>query len=122
MQAFDLLYYYKQLIPPIVVPSYSLEFLLSEKTIALMERNELKDIYDTWTGLKLLEDPAKYVRYLKKVAKKREIKDIAAYAKFHVESMLANIAYYKKKEVDVIDQAPTSMMLKDILAFLEMNV
>ncbi len=118
-QAYSILYYYRQLIPPVVVPSYSLEYLLAEKTMALLDRNELKDIYDTWIGCNLIEDTPKYARYLRAIAKKRDIKDIAAYADYRIAHMLNNIDYYEKKDIETINKASAFIMLKSIRTFLD---
>ncbi len=119
MQAYDLLYYYKQLVPPIVVPSYSLEYLLAEKTMALLERNELKDVYDTWLGRSLLSNPETYVKHLKGIAKGRGVKDLEYFAGFQMANMLANIRYYENRSIEALDMASPSIMLKDIEAFLK---
>lgn len=120
LQAFDLLYYYGGLLPPVVVPSYPLEYLLAEKTMALLERNELRDIYDTWTGMSLLKNTEGYARYIKKAAKARGVKDIVMYATFQITNMLQNVSYYERKEIEVSNIHPnTPAMLKDIKAFLD---
>ena len=122
LQAFDLLYYYNQLVPPVVVPSYALGYLLAEKTMALLDRNELKDIYDTWNGMKLLKDVKQYVRSLRKAAKARGIKDIGMHADFQITNMLQNVGYYAKRQIEITDKsASTQEMLKDIKAFLDMH-
>ena len=119
MQAYDLLYYYKQPIPPVVVPSYSLEYLLAEKTVALLERNELKDIYDTWIGIQLLGDVKKYSGYLKDVARERKVRDVVAYADFHIANMLKNTEYYERRQIETLSKASPALMLKDIRTFIE---
>lgn len=122
IQAYDLLYYYGQLVPPVVVPSYSLEYLLASKTTALLDRNELRDIYDTWMGLKLIKDIPKYAKYLKTAAKERGVKDIVTYADYSIHNMLLNIEYYGKKQIEVTNRVSPSIMLKDIKAFLDTRI
>ena len=123
LQAFDLLYYYDRLLPPVVVPSYPLEYLLAEKTMALLDRNELRDIYDTWTGISLLKNIEGYAKYIKKAAKARGAGDIVTYADFQIMNMLQNVSYYEKKEIEVSSIHPnTPTMLKGIKAFLDTNI
>ena len=121
-QAYDLLFYYGRLVPPVVVPSYSLEYLLAEKTVALLDRNELKDIYDTWIGIQLLKDAKKYLIYLKAVAKERKIKDIAAYADFHITDMLKNTEYYEGRRIETLSKAGPTLMLKGIRTFIDTTI
>ena len=120
LQLVDLLYYYGQLVPPIIVPSYSIEYLMAEKTFAMLDRNELKDIYDTWIGFRLLTNKRKYISYMNGIAKIRGIRDIIAYSDRQMAGMLANVEYYDKKYVDVTNQPNARMMMKDIKAFIEM--
>ncbi len=118
LQAYDLLYFYNQLVPPVVVPSYTIDYLLAEKTAAMLDRNELKDIYDTWVGTRLLNNGDSYANYLKEIARKRKIKDIVAYSDFHIHNMLSNSEYYEKKHIEVLSQPSASIMLKDIKTYI----
>jgi len=119
-EATDLLYYYNYLIPKIAIPTYSLEYLLAEKTIAMADRNELKDIYDTWTGLQILKDEAKYGRLLKLVSKKRGISDYLHYLRIQTYVINKNLDYYKEKKIDVLYQPDVGAMMKDIGAALKL--
>lgn len=122
MQAYDLLYYYGLPMPPIVVPSYTLEFLLAEKTIALIERNELKDIYDVWVGRSLVKDQAKYARRLTAASRRHGIRDIKSFSLAQIENMLSNSAYYENRSIEAAGRATASTMLKDIMAFISSAV
>ncbi len=115
----DLLYYFGVPLIPVRVPSYSLEYLLAEKTVAMAERNELKDIYDTWIGLRLLKNKGKYLRYLKLAVKRRGGKWAIEYVDVGLRIMLKNVAYYEKKQIEVLNQERPASMLKDIAAFME---
>ncbi len=119
LQLIDLLYYFGQLVPPIVVPSYSIEYLMAEKTMAMSDRNELKDIYDTWAGIKLLKVPDTYLNYLKRIAKDGGVKDVIGHLKHQLANMLANAEYYDKKRVEILDQPNPRIMLREIEAFLD---
>lgn len=119
LQAFDLLYYYGQLISPTTVPSYKLEYLLAEKTMAMLDRNELKDIYDMYTGIRLLKDIKTYQKNLMAAAKRQEIKDILAYADVQMHVMLKNSGYYRNKKIEVTDKATAPEMLREIKRFMD---
>jgi predicted nucleotidyltransferase component of viral defense system len=119
MQMTDLLYYYGQLMPPVTVPSYSLEYLLADKTITMANRNELKDIYDTWLGTKFLKDKHAYHSYLEKISKGLGIKDVHSYLDSQMTMMLSNLDYYGKKHIEVVYQPSPVLMLRDITAFLK---
>lgn len=122
LQAYGLLYYYGQLLPPISIPSYSIEYLLAEKTLALLDRNELKDIYDTYTGIMLLKDVKAYKKKLSDSAKQSGIKDVAAYAEMQIASMLKNSAYYENKKIDIMQKVTAQEMLREIKRFLDTRV
>ena len=115
LQAVDLLQYLGYLVQPVVVPSFSLEYLLADKTIAMADRNELKDIYDTWMGLSLVRDRQKYRRYLRAASRKRGIEDYWSYINHQIEGvMLKNLVYYEKRRIDVTDVPATERMLREI--------
>ncbi|MEM3212055.1 MAG: nucleotidyl transferase AbiEii/AbiGii toxin family protein [Candidatus Micrarchaeaceae archaeon] len=115
LQAIDLLYYLGYLVPPVVIPSFSLEYLLANKTIAMADRNELKDIYDTWMGLRIVKNMQKYRKYLRIVAKERKVPDYRHYLRYQIkEIMLQNLNYYKKRSIDVVETPSTESMLKEI--------
>ncbi|MBU6391203.1 MAG: nucleotidyl transferase AbiEii/AbiGii toxin family protein [Candidatus Micrarchaeota archaeon] len=119
MQAFDLLYYMGQLVPPVVVPSYSLEYLLAHKTLAMLDRHEMKDIYDMWFGIRLMKEKVAYYRELRKLAKQRKTEDLAVYTDFQLRIMISNIEYYKYKRIEVVSQPDTGIMLREIKAFMD---
>ena len=112
-ELFDLLYYLGYLIPPLAVPSYSLEYLMAEKTFALADRNMLKDIYDLWRGFKVLENKNRYKEYIKKIGKLNKI-DLFSYAVNQIEFMLKNIKYYRKESIDILYQPDAEIMLNEI--------
>ncbi|MCL4391422.1 MAG: nucleotidyl transferase AbiEii/AbiGii toxin family protein [Candidatus Parvarchaeota archaeon] len=114
----DLLYYYGYLIPPLAVPSYSLEYLLASKTMAMADRNMLKDIYDLWRGLKLAVDLEKYKFYIKKIGKELDI-DVFSYIPAQIAFMLKNTKYYEKESIDTTYQPPVTLMLNEVKAVLE---
>ena len=121
LQAIDLLHYLGFLVPPMVVPSFSLEYLLANKTITMADRNELKDIYDTWMGLKLLKDRGKYRRYLRSISRERGIRNYEYYLSYQIDQvMLKSSDYYKKKRIETAQPASTRTMLMDIKAGLEL--
>jgi hypothetical protein len=115
LQAVDLLQYLGYLVQPVVVPSFSLEYLLANKTIAMADRNELKDIYDTWMGLSLIRDKRKYRRYLRAVSRERGIEDYEGYIDYQISDvMLRNLGYYEKRRIDVTEVPTTERMLREI--------
>lgn len=119
-EATDLLYYYNYLIPKVVVPTYSLEYLLAEKTMAMANRNELKDIYDTWMGLQVLENKTKYTKFLRIISKKEGISDYKYYFGTQIYVINKSIDYYKEKKIDVLYQPNVAAMIKDISAALKL--
>lgn len=116
----DILYYFGYLIPKMAVPSYSLEYLLAEKTMAMMNRNELKDIYDTWMGLQILKNRALYNKYLAAISKREELPDYEHYMKAQMHTIEESIDYYKNKRIEVLYQPATSAMIKDIKEILKL--
>ncbi len=114
----DLLFYYGQHMPQIAVHSYSIEYLMAEKLMAMGNRNELKDIYDSWLGTKLLKNKKQFSIYLKKNAKTVGIENACKYLDIQIEGMLANEAYYKKKNIEVVYQPDFKLMLRDIRVFI----
>jgi predicted nucleotidyltransferase component of viral defense system len=114
----DLLHYFGYLVPSILAPSYSIEYLIAEKTIALADRNMLKDIYDTWRGLKLLEDKNKYKKYINKISERDDISGFP-YVLSQLEFMAKNINYYKKETIDLIYQPDIELMLNEIKSYIE---
>jgi len=122
LQAFDLLYYYGQLISPTTVPSYKLEYLLAEKTMAMLDRNELKDIYDMYVGIQLLKEIKTYRKNLLAAAKRQGIKDILAYADMQIHIMMKNGDYYRNKEIEVTNKATALEMLREIKRFIDMKL
>lgn len=119
-EATDLLYYFNYLIPKVAIPTYSLEYLLAEKTLAMANRNELKDIYDTWTGLQILKNQTKYRKLLKAVFKKNGIPDYLHYLRMQIHVISKNFSYYKQKTIDVTYQPDLKAMIKDIEAILKL--
>lgn len=114
----SLLYYFGYILPPIIVPSYSLEYLLAEKTIALADRNMLKDIYDLWLGLKLIKDKKKYFGYLNKLGEKMDM-DVFAYVPTQIDFISKNVKYYEKEKIDVLYQPSIALMINEIKQQLE---
>jgi len=112
-ELFDLFYYLGYLIPPLVVPSYSLEYLMAEKTFALADRNMLKDIYDTWRGFKIMKDKKKYKEYIEKLGRLNSI-DLFSYTVSRISFMLKNIKYYRKERIDLLYQPDPEIMLNEI--------
>lgn len=122
LQAYSILYYYGQLVPPITIPSYSLEYLLAQKTIALLDRNELKDIYDMYTGIMLLKDIRAYKGKLAESIKQSGISDAAAYSDIQIKSMLKNSAYYENKRIDIMQKVTAPEMLREIKRFFDTKI
>ena len=119
LRAISLLYYYKALVFPLNVPSYSLELLLAEKTFAMAERNELKDIYDMWTGIGVMKDRKRYLKYIKGSARSNGIKDAIGYIDLGMRLMLENIKYYEGRRIEATNSRSAGAMLKDIKAFID---
>ncbi len=113
-EASDLLYYLGYLVPPVMVPTYSLEYLLAEKAVAMMDRNELKDIYDLWLGLQILKHRENFRKCLRTVARRRGIKDLKGYYAYQAATMRDGVDYYRRKAIDVVYQPPAEAMLKDV--------
>lgn len=97
-------------IPTVMCPSYSLEFLLAKKTIAMASRNLLKDIYDVWTGFQLLKNRRLFFKYLD-MAETEENLDSA---RIFREIVGKNTDYYKDKQVDTLNHPPADVMIWDI--------
>jgi predicted nucleotidyltransferase component of viral defense system len=55
-------------VSPVRIPSYSLEYLLARKVIALSRRAIGKDVYDTYTGFLLRPDMPKLKIYVRRLA------------------------------------------------------
>ncbi|MHB1830301.1 MAG: nucleotidyl transferase AbiEii/AbiGii toxin family protein [Candidatus Micrarchaeaceae archaeon] len=119
LQAVSLLYYYRALVLPFNVPSYSLELLLAEKTFAMTERNELRDIYDVWTGMGIMKDKKLYLKYIKGSARRNGINDAIGYIDLGITLMLENVEYYGKRRIETTNARGAGAMLKDIKAFID---
>ncbi len=92
--------------------------LIAEKTIAMADRNMLKDIYDLWRGFKTMKEPKKYKTYLEIAGERQDI-DVFSYIPTQVAFMRKNLAYYKKETIDVQYQPPIDIMLNEIEKELE---
>ncbi len=115
LEARSLLTFFGYVMPPVLVPTYSLEYLLAEKIIALAERNLLKDIYDAWVGLHIVKDRQKLRNYLMSMQRKRKV-DVL----FMFDSVIEkNLDWYKEKTIDAISYPEPKLMIKDVHAKLE---
>ncbi len=118
--AHDLLEYFNVLVPPVAVPTYSMEYLLANKTLTMAARAEVKDIYDTWIGLQLPRDDSKYQRYIRANAGAMGIKDYGFFIDSMMHTVRKNPGYYKDKRIDALHQPPVLAMVKDIAAALDL--
>jgi predicted nucleotidyltransferase component of viral defense system len=95
-------------------PSYTLEFLLAHKIMALSSRNLLKDIYDSWLGLQTLKDKKLFLKYLDSLETEIDLDAIKAFR----QMVLPSIDYYKDKQVDALNCPNAGIMIKDIDSML----
>lgn len=96
----------------VTVPSYSLEYILARKTMAMLSRMVNKDIYDMWIGLQLLKDKAKYRRY---------VESLAAMEELDLDYLLASFEYSiklgwntEREKVDVTENVDILMAAGDV--------
>ncbi len=101
-------------IPTVMCPSYSLEFLLAHKIMALSSRNLLKDIYDSWMGLQILTDKKLFLKYLDVLETEKDLDATKAFR----QMVLPSIDYYRDKQVDVPNCPTPELMIKDIDSML----
>jgi predicted nucleotidyltransferase component of viral defense system len=100
------------------VPSYSLEYLMARKTMALLSRMLNKDIYDAWMGLNIMKDAKKYKLYVKKLVKKENA---------DLNHLIAQLNFYSKNkfikdtatDIEALRVPMPSLMVTDILNKLE---
>ncbi len=98
----------------LLVPSYSLEFLLARKTTALLSRMVAKDVYDAWMGLKILKNEKLYKSYVFKVAKADKMN-----LHYHIGQL--NYFYksgdmkYEPESIDVSRPVDFKIMIGDII-------
>ena len=85
----SLLEYHGYLVSPVPVPSYSLEFLLARKLVALNRRVMGKDMYDSYFGLKLNPDRAELAKWLR-ILVKSEFQE-------GLEEFISSTIYWVKK-------------------------
>lgn len=101
----------------LLVPSYSLEFLLARKTAALLSRMVAKDIYDTWMGFKMLKDEKQYKSYMLKIAKAGGM---------NLHYLIGQFSYFYKsgdmkyapESIDVVRRVDFKIMIGDIASRL----
>jgi predicted nucleotidyltransferase component of viral defense system len=115
----SLLSFFNYPIASVNVPSYSLEYLMARKTVALLSRMVNKDIYDAWTGLELMTDTNKYKDYLYRFARADKI---------DVKYLIAQLGFFSERgfiveenvKIDALKVVRPSIMVRDVLRNLEM--
>lgn len=114
----SLLNFFDYPIASVNVVSYSLEYLMARKTMALLSRMVNKDIYDAWMGFQSMKDKKKYKNYLDKLAvsEKTDIKYLVAQLKFYHEKK-----YIRDTEVNIeaLGFPSPGIMVGDILLQLK---
>jgi predicted nucleotidyltransferase component of viral defense system len=115
LQATSLLSFFDYPVVNSFVPSYSLEYLLARKILAMASRSLIKDVYDSWLGLQLLKDRKKFEKYLNKL---ENIENIDCRKTFK-DTIARNTDYYKNKSVDAINAPKAEAMIKGIIQMLE---
>ena len=116
--ATSLLSFFNYPIAEVVVQSYSLEYLLARKTLALLSRVVDKDIYDTWMGLNMIKDIEKYKHYLKKFTQQGHTN--SRYLINQLEYYLDNgIIKNERAKIEVLMIPNLRLMTKDILSKFE---
>ena len=117
VEAKSLLSFFGYPLTSVVVPSYSLEYLLSLKILALVSRAQLKDIYDSWMGLNLIGDYKRLKSYLTKIERTEETDFMVLF-----DEILRSKEYYAKgtESIEITQKTDTELMLKDIKTKLEL--
>ena len=92
--------------------SYSLEYILARKTMAMLSRMVSKDIYDMWIGLPLVKDGAKYRKY---------VEALASIEGLDLDYLLASFEYSiklgwntEREKVDVTEKVDIVMAAGDV--------
>ncbi len=116
--ATSLISFFNYPIAEVVVQSYSLEYLLARKTLALLSRVVDKDIYDTWMGLNMVKDIEKYRHYIKKFMQQEHTD--SKYLISQLEYYLDNeIIKNERAKIEVIMIPNLRLMTRDILSKFE---
>lgn len=111
MNAKSLLNFFWYPIASVNVPSYSLELLMAKKAMALLSRMVNKDIYDSWTGLKLMSDKKKFSKYLELLSVEQDL---------DIPYMLMQLRFYsnggfiKDMSIDALNYPSSKIMVNDI--------
>ncbi len=118
-KAYSLLSMFGYPIASVAVPSYSLEYLLAKKTMAILSRTLNKDIYDMWVGMQLIKDKGMYVEYARKLAEleKVNMEYLIGVMLHHIK---AGSVHDKDTEIiDVMKRMQTAPLAKDVALWLE---
>ncbi len=116
--ATSLISFFNYPIAEVVVQSYSLEYLLARKTLALLSRVVDKDIYDTWMGLNMVKDIEKYRRYIKKFMQQEhtDSKHLISQLEYYLDN---EIIKNERAKIEVLMIPNLRLMIKDILSKFE---
>lgn len=118
-KAYSLLSMFDYPIASVTVPSYSLEYLLAKKTMAVLSRTLNKDIYDMWVGMQLLQDKDRYVGYSMRLAKleKVNIEFLIGVMLHHIKS---DSIHDKDTEIiDTLKRTQTTQLANDVALWLK---
>ncbi len=120
--ATSLIAFFNYPIAAVAVQSYSLEYLLARKTLALLSRVVDKDIYDSWVGFGILKDPEKYKKYLKKLMRQEHINAghlISQFEYYLDDELIKN----ERAKIEAIAAPNLRLMVRDILSrFVELGL
>lgn len=113
LKARSILEKYGYPITSVAVPSYSLEFLLAKKTMALLSRAVNKDVYDTWIGMQLLQNKKKYLKYLRLLARREKLN--LGYMMKLLEHDITHGWNMEKEKIDIVERVEIRMIVNDVL-------
>ncbi len=115
----SLLNFFNYPVVSVNVPSYSLEYLMARKTVALLSRMVNKDIFDAWLGLELMKDKRLYKVYLHKlvVAEKIDITYLISQLRFFSEKGYIG---GKSLQIEALNRVSPSIMVRDVLKTLSL--
>lgn len=118
-KAYSLLSMFDYPIASVTVPSYSLEYLLAKKTMAVLSRTLNKDIYDMWVGMQLIKDDEAYEGYTRKLAELEKV-DMEYLIGVMLHNIKAGSVHDKDTEIiDVLKRVQTTQLAKDVALWLE---
>ena len=117
LQVVSLLSFFDYPVVNSVAPSYSLEFLLARKLVAMSSRSLIRDIYDTWIGLQLIKNKKRFYHYLDREESGANLDVKKAFR----DIIMKGVDYYKGKTVDAIDAPTAERMIKEIAEMLEVR-